>query len=208
VDEEAEDLWVTISAACDAAMPRVSRSKDLRRTVYWWNPEIAELREHCNQARRRFARAQRRRWTRCEEEISRTYAAYRKTRKVLQREIKIAKDRSWKELIESVESDPWGRPYEVVLTKLRPPVPLQTESMDPETLDKVVGTLFPRQEARPQDPESFPSLSLSGSEGEEEADASEWREEDEITNEELMRAVKNMASRDQTEFQAESGPKR
>jgi hypothetical protein len=42
---------------------------------------------------------------------------------MLQREIKIAKDRSWKELIESVESDPWGRPYKVVLSKLRPPPP-------------------------------------------------------------------------------------
>jgi hypothetical protein len=30
---------------------------------------------------------------------------------VLQREIKAAKDRSWKELIEAVESDPRGRPY-------------------------------------------------------------------------------------------------
>jgi hypothetical protein len=81
-------------------MPRVYRSKDTGRTVYWWNPEIAELREQCNQARRRFARAQRRRWTRNEEEISRMCVAYRRTRKVLQREIKIAKDRSWKELIE------------------------------------------------------------------------------------------------------------
>jgi hypothetical protein len=120
VDEEAEDLWATMSAACDAAMPRVSRSKGPEKTVYWWNPEIAELREQCSQARRRFSRAQRRRWTRNEEEISRTYADYR-GRKLLQREIKIAKNRSWKELIESVESDRGGRPYKVVLTKLRPP---------------------------------------------------------------------------------------
>jgi hypothetical protein len=61
VDEEAEDLCATTSAACDAAMPRVSRSKEPEKTVYWWNPEIAELREQCSQARRRFARAQRRR---------------------------------------------------------------------------------------------------------------------------------------------------
>jgi hypothetical protein len=68
--------------------------------------------------------------------------------------------------------------------------------MDPETLDKVVGTLFPRQEAHPQEPEGFPSLSLSDSEEEEEGGALEWREEDEITNEELTRAVRKMASRD------------
>jgi hypothetical protein len=56
--------------------------------------------------------------------------------------------------------------------------------------------LFPRQEARPQEPESFPSLSLSDNEEEELDGASEWREEDEITDEELMRAVKKMATRD------------
>jgi hypothetical protein len=42
---------------------------------------------------------------------------------VLQREIKAAKDRSWKELIEAVESDPRGKPYKVVLAKLRPQAP-------------------------------------------------------------------------------------
>jgi hypothetical protein len=107
---------------------------------------------------------------------------------VLQREIEIAKDRSWMELIKSVESDPWGRPYKVVLLKLRSSPPhTQTESMDPETLNKVVGTLFPRQEARPREPDS---------EEEEEEHSSEWREEDEITNEEFIRAVRKMASRD------------
>jgi hypothetical protein len=200
VDNEANDLQKQMRIVCDAAMPRVSKkNKNTRRTMYWWNPEIAELREQCNQARRRFARAQRRRWTRSEEEISRTYATYRRARKVLQREIKIAKEswsQSWKKLIESVESDPWGRPYKVVLFKLKPPVPPQTESMDPETLDKVIGTLFPKQEARPRKSECFPSLSHSDSEEEEEDDTSEWREEDEITNEELTRAVRKMASRD------------
>jgi hypothetical protein len=52
-----------------------------------------------------------RRRMRDEEEISRCYGVYREARRTLQREIKIAKARSWKELMEAVESDPWGRPY-------------------------------------------------------------------------------------------------
>jgi hypothetical protein len=168
VDDEANDLREEMRRVCDAAMPRVSIGRNTRRTAYWWNPEIAELREQCSQARRRFARAQRRRWTRNAKEVSRMYAAYRGARKALQREIKAAKDRSWKEPIEAVESDPWGRPYKVVLAKLRPQDPPQTESMDPEVLDKVIGALFPKQEARPQEPSSFPSLSYSDSEEEEE----------------------------------------
>jgi hypothetical protein len=96
------------------------------RCVYWWTPEIAGLREGCSRARRRFLWARRRRQTRGEEEISRTYEAYKEAKRTLQREIKIAKARSWTELIESVESDPWGRPYRIVTNKLRPsPPPLR-----------------------------------------------------------------------------------
>jgi hypothetical protein len=84
----------------------------------------------------------------------------------------------------------------IIETEVIPPPHTQTESMDPETLNKVVGTLFPRQEARPREPECFPSLSHSDSEEEEEEHSSEWREEDEITNEEFIRAVRKMASRD------------
>jgi hypothetical protein len=72
VDEEAEELRMTMSAACDAAIPRATTNKGSDKAVHWWNPAIAELREKCSQARRRFARAQRHRWTRNEEEISRT----------------------------------------------------------------------------------------------------------------------------------------
>jgi hypothetical protein len=84
----------------------------------------------------------------------------------------------------------------IIESKATAPLRPQTESMDPETLDKVVGTLFPRHQACPQEPECFLSLSHSDSEEEEEEYSSEWREEDETTNEELMRAVRKMASRD------------
>ena len=91
-------------------------------------------------------KASRRRRTRYEEEISRFYEAYRETRRTLQRKIKIAKARSWTELIESVESDPWWRPCRLVMKELRPPAPALTASMDPALLAKVIGTLFPRRD--------------------------------------------------------------
>jgi hypothetical protein len=58
-----------------------------------------------------------------EGEISHYYEDYREKRRALQQEIQIAKARSWMELVESVESDPWGRPYRLVTKKLRPPPP-------------------------------------------------------------------------------------
>jgi hypothetical protein len=81
------------------------------------------LRASCVRARRRFLRARRRRRTRDEEKISRCYGVYREARRTLQQEIKIAKARAWKVLIEAVESDPWGRPYKVVRGSYDPPPP-------------------------------------------------------------------------------------
>ena len=66
---------------------------------------IAELRARCVRARRRYLRSCR--WRRRgEEEVSLRHRAYRVLRRSLQRETKIAKDRAWSELLESVESDP------------------------------------------------------------------------------------------------------
>jgi hypothetical protein len=121
VDEEAEILQGYMSAACDPSMPRSVSGGGRNRCVHWWTQEIAELRASCVRPRRRFLRARRRRRTRDEEEISRCDGVYREARRTLQREIKIAKARSWKELIQAVESDPWRRPYRVVTRKLRPP---------------------------------------------------------------------------------------
>ena len=56
--------------------------------------------------------------------------------------MKEAKRRAWGELLASLDSDPWGRPYKMVLNKLRPWAPPATESMDPRFLEEVVGTLF------------------------------------------------------------------
>ena len=99
---------------------------------------------------------------------------------------KIAKTRSWTELIESVEFDPWERPYRLVTKKLRPRAPPLTARTDPALLAKVIGTLFPRRDndAR-QTGLSSPS-----------DETTEWSEELRVTQEELLDATKRMVSRD------------
>jgi hypothetical protein len=134
-----------MSAACDASMPRSIPGGGARnRCAYWCTEEIAELRRECAQARRRLQRARRRR--RRDEEISCCYEGYREKRRAFEQEIQNAKARSWMELVESVESDPWGRPYRLVTKKLRPPAPPLTVNMEPGLLANVIGTLFPRQQ--------------------------------------------------------------
>jgi hypothetical protein len=94
VDEEAEILQEYMSAACDASMPCSVPGGGRNRCVYWWTPEIAELRASYVRVRRRFLRARRRRRMRDEEEIFRCYRVYREARRSLQRENKIAQARS------------------------------------------------------------------------------------------------------------------
>ena len=62
----------------------------------------------------------------------------------LQRWIREAKSRAWNEPFEAIDRDPWGRPYRLVLGKLRPRAPPLTESLDPMILERVLSTLFLR----------------------------------------------------------------
>jgi hypothetical protein len=112
-----------MTAACDASMPRSRASGGARnRGVYLWTEETAESRRRCAQARRKLQRPRRRR--RCDEErISCYYEEYKAKRRTLQQEIQTAKTGAWSELVESVEADPWGRPYRLVTKRLRPPPP-------------------------------------------------------------------------------------
>ncbi|XP_050493834.1 uncharacterized protein LOC126875153 [Bombus huntii] len=111
-------------------------------------------------------------WRRVDEDtVARLYEAYSEARRLLQRAIKEAKRRAWGGLLASLDSDPWGRPYKLVLNKLRPWAPPLTESMDPRFLDKVVSTVFPgaanegdgspteEEEQEPQPPEEEPRVS-------------------------------------------------
>ena len=60
--------------------------------------------------------------------------------------IKDAKKKYWKELVETLDKDPWGRPCRLVLGKIRPKALPITEAMGKENLDKVLETLFPTDE--------------------------------------------------------------
>lgn len=97
----------------------------------------------------------------------------------LQHAIADARSRSWQELLEGLDRDPWGRPYKLVMAKLRPWVPPITETMDPALLERVITTLFPVVRDSPS-----PLMS-----------SSEWSDELGVTESELDRAVRRMGAR-------------
>ncbi|XP_072938884.1 uncharacterized protein [Epargyreus clarus] len=139
-EQRAVRLRADMAAICDAAMPRVRSGR--RGPAYWWSDYIAQLRAACLRSRRKYTRARRRR-TAGAEETEERYREYRNATVALQIAISDSKSRSWSGLQDGLDRDPWGRPYRMVLGKLRPWVPPLTETMDPDFVTVVMGNLFP-----------------------------------------------------------------
>ncbi|CAG4935877.1 unnamed protein product [Colias eurytheme] len=144
VDAEADWFGETMAQISDAAMSRLRRSLP-RNKVYWWSMDLARLRSTCVTARRQYTKYRRRR--RCADystvEEAERYAAYQNAKKSLRESIAVAKERAWAELLDTLNLDPWGRPYRLVMNKLRPWAPPITAKLEPALLKKVITTLFP-----------------------------------------------------------------
>ncbi|XP_041972340.1 uncharacterized protein LOC121728266 [Aricia agestis] len=180
VEECAEWLNEAARNICDASMPRAGPVVP-RRQTYWWRPELKQLRLECVAARRRFLRYRRRR-NRVEAEEE-AHEGYRLARHALREAIKVAKKEAWEEFLNTLEQDPWGKPYKWVRQKLRPAAPPLTQHMQPDLRRSVLSALFPsRAEWSP------PSMRPPSAESDDE-------EEDvpPVTPEELASAVHRMS---------------
>lgn len=71
-------------------------------------------------------------------------------KKQLKHAISRSKKACWRELIASVDKDPFGKPYKLVMRKLKGPP--ETATMERQTLETVISTLFPPHEHRPVSP--------------------------------------------------------
>jgi len=135
-------MMETIVMACDCSARRIS-GRGSCRDRYWWSSDISEVRKESNTARRKYTRA-RRQGNQSITEIR--YEEYRRARRNLRLMIKRAKINAWNELISSIDEDPWGLPYRIVMGKLRRSNPVLTETLDPVELGKVLDSLFPTGE--------------------------------------------------------------
>nr|XP_012218517.1 PREDICTED: uncharacterized protein LOC105669896 [Linepithema humile] len=138
LEEEATRIVSMVEDACEASMPRSRWSPG--KAMYWWTGEIAELRRLSSAARRIFLRARRR-----GDHAGTTEAleGFRAARKALRAAIGTAKARAWEELTSTLDRDPWGLPFKIVLRKLRLRAPRTAERLKPELLGNIVNTLFP-----------------------------------------------------------------
>lgn len=147
-----------IISACDFSLPRRRAPKSGKPPVHWWNTEISNLRAECVRAKRkkvrmvaRVARLRQRANAdfdndRATSELERTNSVFVEAKRRLKHAISRSKKACWGELIASVDQDPFGKPYRMVMRKLRGPP--ATATMEPETLKTVVSTLFPTHQQR------------------------------------------------------------
>lgn len=139
-EEKAKALMKLASLACDAAMPRRGGTP-LKKTAYWWNTDIAELRKGCLAARRRAQRKF------CSPEEA---ARYQEARKLLTDAIRKSKDACWRELCQDVDRDPWGLPYKLVRGKLRRADQVDGYLLNTDRLREVISVLFPKVDTADQ----------------------------------------------------------
>lgn len=132
-------LDATMAEACDLAAPR-SKARGKRRTAYWWSESLADARRRCTIKQRAWTKSKRRGDPGITEALRKEYRAEMKG---FRKEISKAKHEAWMELLASIEEDPWGLPYKVVLRKLRNPALGLSETLDKDSLDRLITSLFP-----------------------------------------------------------------
>lgn len=136
-----------------------------KNAAYWWNDNIAQLRKIAIRANRELARSRRAGDT---DRIDRAWQERKVARKNLALAIKIAKTEAWEEALQELNNDPWGRPYKMVMDKLRPKTASITQAMEPAFLQKVLRTLFPTGEDEEMEPDQ-------------QDETPAWNEEDNVT---------------------------
>ncbi|GBP75629.1 Retrovirus-related Pol polyprotein from type-1 retrotransposable element R1 [Eumeta japonica] len=125
-----------MAQACDTCMPR-KRGMIQRPRCSGGTTTSA----HCGKSVSRKRRISQRGYRR--PNSAELVAEYKSARRCLNKAIKDSKKNCWKELINEVDKDLWGRPYKVVMAHLKyQPMPSPT---CPQLLLKIVTALFPRQ---------------------------------------------------------------
>lgn len=135
--------WINgiMRSACDVATRRIG-SRPTRSHTFWWSDGVAAARRYCIGRRRVWSRAKRT----LSITTSDKYLQYRAARNALRLEIRKAKAQAWMSLLASVEKDPWGLPYKLVMGRLRPSTPGLTASLPANVLSRLISDLFPAGE--------------------------------------------------------------
>lgn len=130
----------TLKMVCEASMP-IRRNVTKRKPAYWWNQEIAAIRQECVRTRRLYSRSIRKNQQQITQQL---WDVYKQNKKILRDSIKSAKKACWISLLKTVEHDIFGNGYKIAMRRLKGLSPKPNLTM-PAT-EEVVRHLFPVHE--------------------------------------------------------------
>lgn len=139
-DAAARNIKRVISNICKQAIPKeANRNNRIKRKTYWWNEKLGIIHAECNRLRRIYMRAKRNNADIYEQH----FENWKIKQKEYRSEIKTAKKTSWKEVLEALDEDPWGKGYKIVLKKINSSLGNLTQRLDNTELNKILNGLFP-----------------------------------------------------------------
>ena len=99
-----------VENACDPAMPRKGKGNP-HTPVHWWSDKIKQLHAECHMTRRLSQRAK------GKSTFPELEEPFKLARSTLIKVVKSSKRQCLTELL--VDEHPWGKPYKVVMTRLK-----------------------------------------------------------------------------------------
>lgn len=143
-----------------------SHNNNTREVPYWWNDEISQQRDGCNNTRRKLTRARKKNDT---AEIEILAENLKRERKLLRKLIECSIRTHWKQLCADVENDIWGNGYKIATNKIT----RKKLRIDPEVQRSIIEKLFPTGNYTDHEPKGTHKV-------------------DEFTNDELGYAIKKL----------------
>ncbi|XP_078051681.1 uncharacterized protein LOC144477815, partial [Augochlora pura] len=109
-----------------------------KKAVWWWTDKTARARKEVIRARRAYQRARTKQTP--NDTVMKLKEDYKDKKKKIKIEINKAKGDKWTEFIESIDKDPWGKPYKWIQNKIRG----KASYMGPNNIqaEEAVGKLF------------------------------------------------------------------
>lgn len=142
IDATASDCAETFDRALSGILDKVTPERPVatkRKSVHWWTPQIQQLRKVCNHLRRVYQRKRKR----IDADASVAEKEAMKEAKLkLTKLIKRSKGDAWRELCRLVETNPWGRPFKIVMGKLCKNTPIPGINIQGR-MESIVEGLFP-----------------------------------------------------------------
>jgi len=145
-----------------------------KKALYWWNEQIAETRRRAGRIKRQLTKMKRRGR---EEEAIVLRENLREIKREMKALIRDAKEKAWTEFVDTLNKDPWARPYKLVMGRLKPWTPPITETLEPEAVERIVAELFPGDDDLPPRRYELPAP---------------WRENWQMKEEEMVWVVKRI----------------